>query len=430
MNSGLLDACPVHANAAAMLPVIDYFDPAFKASSHAAYTALRRDAPLHRTRSRDGRPLWLVTRRDDVLRVLKDPRFVKDRALCRLADDTAPAPQWPAALRYINGMLTAIDPPAHTRLRRLVAQAFPARAVESLRPRIQTLANALLEAPLVRGDIELMAEFAFPLPMIVICELLGLPAGDRPRFRQWSDVMVTHAGVRDAQAVAALAPVLEALADYLRELFARKRRAPGDDFISRLLKPEPAGEPVSEDELISQVMLMIIAGHETTAHLIGNGMLALLRHPAQQRLLVREPRLLSRAVDELLRYDGPVDTSTLRFAREDVTLHGATIARGEQVLAVISSAGRDERHCMHADRLDIERGDGAHLAFGQGIHFCIGAPLARLEGEIAIGTLLARLRGVRLAAEELQLRWRVGPLVRGLATLPLAFDPAVKGAST
>jgi cytochrome P450 len=416
------------------LPAIDYFDPAFKAAPHAAYAALRRDAPVHLTRSRDGRPLWLVTRRDDVRALLKDTRFIKDRsALHGSAGDAAPAPRWPDALRWLNGMLTAIDAPAHTHLRRLVTQAFSARLVEGLRPRIQQIANELLEAPLARGEIELMAEFALPLPIIVICELLGLPAADRPRFRQWSDVLVTHAGLRDAEAIDALVPVLEAVADYLREVFAAKRRAPGDDLITRLLHAQEAGETLSEDEMISQVLRMIVAGHETTAHLIGNGMLALLRHPAQRALLAREPRLLTRAVEELLRYDGPLDTATLRFAREDLVLHGMTIARGDAVLAVLASAGRDEHRCPHAGAFDIGRGDegrqAANLAFGHGVHFCIGAPLARLEAEIAIGTLLAQMHDVRLAVAESALRWRVGPLVRGLHSLPLRFD-AARGSAT
>jgi cytochrome P450 len=413
------------------LPDIDYFDPAFKAAPHAAYAALRRDAPVHLTHSRDGRPLWLVTRHDDVRALLKDPRFVKDRsALLSSGDDATPAPRAPDALRWLNGMLTSIDAPAHTRLRRLVTQAFSARLVEGLRPRIQQVADALLDEPLARGEIELMAEFAFPLPIIVICELLGLPAADQPRFREWSEVLVTHAGLRDEQALAALVPALEAVAAYLREVFAAKRREPGDDLITRLLHAQDAGQTLSEDEMISQVLLMIVAGHETTAHLIGNAMLALLRHPAQRERLTREPQRLPRAIDELLRYDGPVETSTLRFAREDAELHGVKIARGEQVLAVLASAGRDERQCPHADQLDIGRAEGGHLAnlaFGHGIHFCIGAPLARLEAEIALGTLLARLRGVRLAVEPSALRWRVGPLVRGLHGLPLRFEPAHRG---
>jgi cytochrome P450 len=424
-------ACPMRAasHEANALPAIDYFDPAFKADPHTAYAALRRDAPLHLTRSRDGRPLWLVTRRDDVLKVLKDPRFVKDRAVSRAGDKSAPAPQWPDALRWLNGMLTAIDPPQHTRLRRIVTRAFSTRLVESLRPRIQAIADELLDAPLARGRIELTTELAFPLPIIVICELLGLPADDRARFREWSDVLVTHAGLRDAQAVAALVPALEAVAAYLRRLFAAKQRAPGDDLISRLLRAQDEGEALTEDEMISQVLLMIIAGHETTAHLIGNGVLALLRHPATMERLVREPQLLPRAIEELLRYDGPVETSTLRFAREDVQWGGVTISRGDSVLAVLSSANRDERHGTQPERLVIERNDNAHLAFGHGIHFCIGAPLARLEAEIAIGTLLARLRGVRLEIDPSALRWRVGPLVRGLATLPLVFEPVAPGAS-
>jgi cytochrome P450 len=398
--------------AGAELPAIDFFDPAFKAATHAVYATLREQAPVHRTRFRDGRPLWLVTRRDDVLAVLKDPRFVKDRTATLTAEERAQLPQWPDAMRYVLGALTNIDPPAHTRQRRMVTQAFSARLVAALRPRIQAIVDALLEPALARGRIELMSEFAFALPITVILELLGLPVEDRAQFREWSAVWIKYVGVRDAEAIAAIVGAAEPAAAYLRALFEHKRRAPADDLLSRLLRVREEGHRLSDDELISLTILLVIAGHETTAHLIGNGMLA----------------LLPRAVDELLRYDGTVETSTLRFPREDVTLGGVTIPRGELVMAALTSANRDERRCPHADRLDITRKGSLHLAFGHGIHYCIGAPLARLEGEIAIGSLLRRMPGLRLAHGDVAaLQWRLGPLTRGLVELPLAFDAVPPG---
>jgi len=302
------------------LPAIDFFDPAYKAATHSVYETLREHAPVHRTVFRDGRPLWLVTRHADTLAVLKDPRFVKDRSATLTREEIAQLPKWPDALRYLLGVLTAIDPPAHTRQRRLVMQAFSPLLVESLRPRIQAIADALLERPLENGAIELMAEFAFPLPITVIGELLGLPSTDQALFRAWSNVIVTHVGVRDAAAIAAMVPSIEELAHYLRVIFEYKRRNPDNDLITRLLHAREAGDALSEDEMISLVLLLIIAGHETTAHLIGNGMLALLRHPHQAAQLARDPSLLPGAIEELLRYDRPVETSTLRYPREDVTL--------------------------------------------------------------------------------------------------------------
>lgn len=407
------------------LPTVDFFDRRFKAAAHAAYASLRRDAPVHRTQFRDGRPLWLVTRHADVLSVLKDPRFLKNRLATLTPDEISRLPMLPPVMRHVLTALTAIDPPEHTRRRRLVMQAFSPRGVESLRPRVQAIADTLLRPALERGSIELMSEFAYPLPIAVIAELLGLPAADHARFRHWSSVIVRNVGLRDAAAIDALAPVLEAMESYLLDLFERKRGRPSDGLVGTLLHTRDAdGDRLTDDEIISLVLLLIVAGHETTAHLIGNGVLALLQHPEQMARLIDNPSRLPQAIEELLRYDGPVETSTLRYPREDVALGGTTIPRGELVLVVLASANRDECRHARADRFDIERPDVSHLAFGYGIHFCIGASLARLEGEVAFGTLLRRLRGLRLAADAGSLRWSLGPLTRGLEALPLTFDAA------
>jgi cytochrome P450 len=423
MANGPAMACSFdHGPARERLPVIDFFCPRFKTYPHRAYATLRRDAPVHQMPGPDGRPIWLVTRHADVLTVLRDPRFVKDRLRFQSAEQRAAAPKLPAAMRYLTAHLLAVDPPRHSRLRRRILQAFAPRLVESLQPRIQAIADALLDRALREGRIELINDYALLLPITVIAELLGVPVQDHAVFRSWSEVVITNVGRLDAQAVSQVAPVLESLAAYMHTLFEHKRRMPGADLTSQLVGPDADGEVLNEDELIAMMLLLIVAGHETTAHLIGNGMLALLQHPAQMDRLRRDRALLPQAIEELLRYDGPIETSTLRYADVDFSFSGQRLKRGDVVMAVLSSANRDAARHADADSLDIDRQPMGHLAFGHGIHFCIGAALARLEGRIAIGTLLQRTLRLRLAVDPRTLRWRLGPLTRGLVALPLVFD--------
>lgn len=401
---------------------VGFFDPTFKADPHPVYATLRTHAPMHRMLNRDGRPMWLVTRHDHVLQVLKDARFIKDRLAVLTADERAQQPPLPPAMRYLARHMLALDPPQHTRLRRLVLQAFAPRTIEALRPRVQQLADQLLDRVLSHGAIELIDDYAFPLPITVICELLGVPASDRALFRDWSTVLITHIGALDARTVGLVVPVLDALALYMAELFQRKRQAPGNDLTTRLLQARDGDDVLSEDELIAMLLLLIVAGHETTTHLIGNGVLTLLQHPAQLRQLRRDPALLPQAIEEMLRHSGPIETSTLRYASRDMTFAGADLRRGDLVMVVLSAANRDPSCFARADQFDIDRGPLSHLALGHGIHFCLGAALARMEAEVAIGTLLRRLPALRLAVAPAQLSWRVGPLIRGLVALPLTFD--------
>ncbi len=409
-------------------PPIDFHDPGFKACTHETYARLRRQAPVHRITQRDGRPLWLVTRHADVRRVLQDPCFVKNRGSVPAVGEPAQQPALPAAMRYLNQHLLSVDPPRHTRLRALIQRAFVPRMIDRLRPRIQSIADELLDPVMARGSIELIGEYAMPLPIRIIAELLGIPLEDQGRFREFSNVLITHVGNIDERALRDVVPAVEAFAASMHDLFELKRRQPRDDLVTTLVQLNAAagadaGErALDDDELISMLLLLVVAGHETTAHLIGNGVLALLCHPDQMARLSAEPSRLPQAIDELLRFDGPVETSTLRYARDDVELGGRMIPRGDLVMAVITSANRDPDRFADPDRLDIGRDAGGHLAFGRGIHFCIGAALARIEAEIAIGTLLRRAPGLRLAVDADTLRWRVGPLTRGLDVLPLHFD--------
>ena len=402
-------------------PEFDLFDPLFKANPHPVYAQLRRLAPVHRVRNRDGRPLYLVTRYDEVMQVLKDPRFVKNRWAVMSPEQRVQAPEFPPAAQFLNRNLLALDPPEHTRLRTLVNKAFTSRSIERWRPIIQALADALLDRIQDQGRMDLIEDYAFPLPMNVITRLLGIPAEDQALFRRWSTVLIAHTGTPDPPTIAIVAPVLEALAVYLRQLFAAKRRHPQEDLTTQLVQAEDGGDTLSEDELIAMLMLLIVAGHETTVNFIGNGVLALLQHPDQLARLQAEPTLITAAVEELLRYDGPVETSTLRYAMEEVELGGVTIPPGGLVLVVLTSANRDERYFDQPDTLDITRTENRHLAFGYGIHFCLGAPLARLEGQVAIGTLFRRLPNLRLAVDPTALTWRLGLLMRGLNGFPVVF---------
>jgi cytochrome P450 len=313
-----------------------------------------------------------------------------------------------------------MDPPDHQRLRSLVSKAFTPRLIERLRPRVQAIADGLLDAVQDRGEMDLIDDYAFPLPITVIAELLGVPAEDRDSFREWSDAAVSGNTTQE-HLDKVLIPHMQAFTDYLHALFEEKRKNPKDDLVSALLRAEEAGDKLSEDELLGMVFLLLVAGHETTVNLIGNGVLALLQHPDQLQKLKDDPSLIKPAVEELLRYDGPVETSTERFAREDVRIGETVIPRGEMVLVVLAAADHDPERFADPDELDITRVDNRHLAFGKGIHHCLGAPLARMEGQIAISTLLARMPDLRLKGSPESLSWRPGLTLRGLRGLPLEF---------
>jgi cytochrome P450 PksS len=312
-----------------------------------------------------------------------------------------------------------LDPPDHTRLRSLVHRAFSPRLVEQMRGRIQSLADDLLSAARRRGHMDLISDYALPIPTTVIAEMLGVPDKDRRRFHRWSRSIVaaSPSGWGMLQAI----PNVMAFLRYIRRLIASRRDALRDDLLGSLVQAEEAGEQLSEDELVAMVFLLLVAGHETTVNLIGNGMMALLKNPGQMERLTAEPTLLKAAVEELLRYESPLATASERYAREDVTISGVTIPRGEMVYAVIASANRDEGQFPDPDVLDISREPNRHLSFGLGPHFCLGAPLARLEGQIAIGTILSRLLDLRLAVDFDSLRWRRGLVLRGLEALPVRF---------
>jgi cytochrome P450 len=289
-----------------------------------------------------------------------------------------------------------------------------------MRGRVQAIADALLDAVQDKGEMDLIDDYAYPLPIIVIAELLGIPAEDRYKFREWSVTAVS--GNRTQEYVQnVLIPHMRAFTDYLRAMFEAKRKNPEDDLISALVRAEEAGDKLSEDELLGSLFLLLVAGYETTVNLIGNGTLALLQHPDQIQKLRDDPSLIKGAIEELLRYDGPFEISTERFAREDVAIGETVIPKGEVVMAVIAAANHDPERFPEPNKLDITRTLDKHLAFGKGIHYCLGAPLARMEGQIAIETLLRRMPNLQLKGTPKSLTWRPGLILRGLQGLPVEF---------
>jgi cytochrome P450 len=396
--------------------------PEFKANPYPFYARLRAEAPVFRVRLPNKQPAWLVTRYDDVAGVLKDERFVKDRGNTLTPEQSPNQPWVPALFKPLARNMLDVDPPDHTRLRALVHKAFTPRLIEEIRNRIQSLTDDLIDAAERRVRMDLIRDYALPIPTTIISEMLGVPVSDRHRFHRWSQVIVASApsGWSMLRAI----PSAMAFLRYIRKLVKARRSSPRNDLVTALAHAEEVGARLDEDELVSMVFLLLIAGHETTVNLIGNGSLALLNHPDQMRRLREDPSMLKSAVEELLRFDGPLATATERYAREDVSLGGTKIPRGALVYAVLGSANRDERQFPDPDVLDLTREPNRHLAFGLGIHYCLGAPLARLEGQIAIGTLLRRLPNLRLASPPAALRWRRGLVLRGLTALPVEVRPA------
>ncbi|GDY32077.1 cytochrome P450 family protein [Gandjariella thermophila] len=378
------------------------------------YARLRTEAPVCRVRQEGGLEIYLVTRYEDARRALTDPRLSKNPEVGAETLAAAGEHTYRAVAVALAGNMLGTDPPEHTRLRRLLSAAFTQRRVEGLRPRVQAITDGLLDAVSGRREVDLMDALAFPLPITVICELLGVPAADRDDFRRWTTASLLPYG-RPAQADGT-----RALNEYLAALIKAKRDRPSDDLISALITASADGR-LSADEVLANAVLLLIAGHETTVNLIGNGVLALLREPHLWRELRRDPGLVPGAVEELLRYDGPVERATSRFAAEDVEIAGVTVPKGSVVIVALGSADRDPERFPDPDTVDLRRGENPHLAFGHGIHYCLGAPLARMEGQIAIGTLLRRFPDLALAAPAGALVWRESRLMRGLTALPVAL---------
>lgn len=391
------------------IEVPDLASPRFKANPYPFYARLRAEAPVYRARVPVAGSAWLVTRYEDVLSVLRDER---------LGNDWSPRVPWlllRLARPLTRGMLNR-DAPDHTRLRALVSKAFTPRLVERLLGRIQRLCDELLDAAAAKGRMDLVREYALPLPITIIAELLGIPEEDRLRFHAWSRRMVSaSSNLRMAQAL----PGIWSAIRYMRKLFAERRAHPKEDLVTALVQSEEAGDRLSEEELVAMVILLMLAGYETTVNLIASGALALLEHPEQREKFQQNPSLAASAIEELLRYTSPLDIASVRLAREEVNFGPNKIPRGELVLAVLGSANHDDSQFPDPDRLDITREPNRHVAFGQGAHFCLGAPLARLEGKLALTAVFRRFPNLGLAQPRESLRWRRSTIFRGLEALPV-----------
>ncbi|GAB3381798.1 cytochrome P450 family protein [Amycolatopsis echigonensis] len=363
-----------------------------------------------------GIPSYLVTGYEQARELLNDPRVSKDstdvqRVIAAKVGQDIQGPDFGTLLT--RHMLNS-DPPVHTRLRKLVNKAFTARTVARLRPRIQEIADALLDEMARHDEIDLVQAFAEPLPITVICELLGVRVEDRSEFTAWSHTLLSFAMDQESQAAAA-----RAMQNYLQQLVASKRAEPAEDLLSDLVHASDEGDSLDENELISMAFLLLVAGHETTVNLIANATFALLRAPEQAEKLRADPSLMPGAVEEFLRFDGPINFATLRYTVEDVEAGGTTIPADEFLQISLLSANRDPEKFPDPDTLDVTRPPGGHLAFGHGIHYCVGAPLARLEAQIALGSLLARFPKLSLAVPAESIVYRPSSLVHGVLALPV-----------
>jgi cytochrome P450 len=373
------------------------------------YAILRRERPVVPVVAPSGWSYWLVTRYEDVRTALASPKLHKNGREYEAMIGQQDAGFDPV----LDQQMLSADPPDHTRLRKLVNKAFTGRAIAALRPRIEEITAGLLDAMEAGPDrVDLLDAFAFPLPITVICELLGIPFEDRDDFRHWSNTLLQQ-GTEAAHQEAA-----HSMATYLGNLVNAKFAEPRDDMLSAIVQATEDSDRLSQQEAVGMAFLLLVAGHETTVNLIGNGTLALLNHPDQLAELKADPDLVPGAVEELLRYNGPINLATFRFTTEATTIGGVEIPAAQPVLVSLVSANRDADRYADADDLNVRR-EASHLAFGHGIHYCLGAPLARLEGQIAFTRLLARFPGLALDADPASLTWRPSTLIHGLEHLPV-----------
>ena len=396
---------------------VDVTNAKFKANPFPFYAQLRAEAPVFPVKLLKQRA-WLITRYDDVLNVLKDERFAKDRQNAMTPEQLKKLPRVPPMFRPLEYNMLDLDSPDHTRLRGLVHKAFTPRLIEQMRDQIQVLTNELLDRAEPKGGMDLIADFALPLPLTMIGRILGVPAEDNHKFHRWSNTFLTAANNRN---LFVLVPTMMNFMGYMKKLIKERRAYARDDLVTALVQTKDGSDQLSEDEILGMIFLLLVAGHETTVNLIGSGSLALLEHPDQLAKLRSEPAHSKTAIEELVRFVCPLEMATERYTREDITIAETTIPRGELVMAVIGSANRDANYFENPDALDITRKNNKHLGFGHGAHYCLGAPLARLEGQIAISTLVQRMPNLRLGMAADRLRWRGTFVVRGLEALPVLF---------
>lgn len=392
----------------------------FNKNAHYHFSWMRQNAPIYKARFTGRKPAYLITRYEDVSASLKDPRILKN--LNAAQTKSGKRSVWiPKTFRPLLHNMLNTDEPDHRRLRNLVHKAFTPRMIANLEPRIDRIAHTLLDKAAHQEEVDLIQAFALPLPVTVIAEMIGIPEEDRHLFQKWSSaMMVQPTAVNMIKAVPAVRNFLK----YTRQLAEKRRLEPKDDLISALALAEEGGDSLTEDELIGMIFLLVLAGHETTVNLIANGTLALLNNPEQLALLKSDYSLMDTAVEEFLRYDGPLQTAEMSFANEEITWHNVTIPKGALILSAIMSANRDETIFDNPNQLDITRTPNKHLAFGHGIHYCLGAPLARLEAKVAFCHLIERFPNLKLAVDVDQLTYTAVPMLHRLKELPIKLNNA------
>lgn len=394
--------------------VYDLYSQYSKACAYDTYAQMREESPILAINGSQSR-IWWVTGFEEAKYILSNHRqFVKDYRNTLTEAEIQQLQPEPELFQLLTYNLLGTDAHDHTRLRALVSKAFTHQRVMALQPRIQQITDNLIDAFPEDGKIDLIDSFAFPLPIIVICELLGVPIEDRDQFRSWSNTFVEGSYTYTQE--------MTEFFQYIAQLVAQRRDKPEDDLISALVQAEENDEQLNEREIYSMIALLIVAGHETTVNLIANGMLALLLHPDQMRHLQASPDLIETAIEEFLRYDSPIEQATPRYAVEDIEFGGQLIKRGETVMVVLGAANRDPQQFADPNNLNTTLQDSKHLGFGYGVHFCLGAPLARLEGRIAINTLIQRIPHIQLDIPVSELTYRNSPILRGLLHLPVRLN--------
>jgi len=398
------------------IPPFNPFTRSFIANPYPTYRLLRAEEPVHWSPSLNA---WLLTRHQDSVTALRDPRLGREPRNVEGMGDVQSSQSLGPFRRMQLQWLVFRDPPDHTRLRTLLNKAFTYRVAERLRPKIQDVANHLLDQVQPANHMDIVADYAFPLPLMVIAELLGIPVEDRQLLRQWANDLVGAIDITETPEVIERAGgVTLEFYDYLHDLLRLRRKDPKEDLMSALISAEEQGDRLNEDELLGMCVFLLLAGHDTTLSLVGNGMLSLLRYPDQFERLKREPALIHTAIEEFLRYESPVQM-TFRLAFVDMEIGDKAIQKGQYVCISFGAANRDPDQFPDPDRLDITRQENRHLAFGAGIHYCPGAPLGLIEGQIAINTLLKRMPKLRLDSDEPA--WRRMVVFRGLQSLPVSF---------
>ncbi len=393
---------------------VDLLDPDTLINPYPLYSRLREQSPVHWTVTPDGGRAWLITRHHDAQRLLRDPRLLKDRRNAmqpQAGSSTARRGDRGTTFRH----MLDTDPPEHTRLRGCVHRAFTQKVINALVARIEAVANRLIDQFDESGEVDLVEHYAAPMAVTVIAELLGVPPADQAQFRKWAEAMTPAGPFAPAQVQAAFAE----FSRYFHSLVGVRKERPADDLLSELLRESSRGERLSSEELYSMILFLLIAGHETSLNLIVNGILALLGNPEQLQTLREDPGQMAVAIEELLRYDGPVRITTSRYLTETCSIEGVSMRPGDQVLVLLGSVNRDPAAFVNPDALDVSRATNRHLSFGVGTHFCLGAQLARAEAAIALRCLLLRTRDVQLAKSRSQLAWLPSLFIRGVRSLPV-----------